>query len=193
MSTTTAPAGAGELLRQAIETFQSAVKSGMRLQEESTRRFTEMLRGSNSPLDWQKMTQKAMGEALVTTQRSIDEAIRMMNQNTKTAMGMIHRALEARPESEEMASEGQELWETVLGAMRSSSEAILKTNAQVLQSWAEFARKISNSGAEAMQRGSEAAQRSAEAAQAGVEDVVQRMSPRNHRGGVRRKRGRAKR
>ncbi len=144
MTTATSTANPTELFRQAIETFESAVKTGVKMQEESTRRFTDMLRDWGSPIEWQKKSQAVMTEAIQVTQKNVEEAVKVMNQNAKTTMELMQKALDARNVSSEADQEarGRELWESALGAMRSGTEAVLQANARVLESWTALAKKV---------------------------------------------------
>lgn len=162
MSNATA-ANVSDLFRQAVETFQDAIRSGVKIQEDSAKRFTEVLRGLGSPLDWQKNTQLMVNEAIAATQRNMDESIRLMNHNAQTAMGLLQKAFEIRTNGAapgEAAAEGaassDEMWETALGAMRTNTQVILQANARVLESWAQLAQEITGRMQQAVQSGTKA-------------------------------------
>jgi ElaB/YqjD/DUF883 family membrane-anchored ribosome-binding protein len=138
---------ANDLFRQAMDTFQSAIRTGVKIQEESTKRFTEMLRDFGSPLDWQKSTQSMMNEAIKATQKNIDESIRLMNHNAQTAMNLWQKAFENRSVQqlqEGHAAPSEELWESALGALRTNTQVILQANTRVLESWAQLARELTS-------------------------------------------------
>ncbi len=69
MPTSQAPTSPSDLFNQAVETFQTAIRTGAKVQEESTRRFTELLRDFGSPADWQKNAQSMVSSSppLTTT------------------------------------------------------------------------------------------------------------------------------
>ena len=144
--TTASPMSANDLFRQAMDTFQSAIRTGVKIQEESTKRFTEMLRDFGSPMEWQKNTQSMMNEAIKATQKNIDESIRLMNHNAQAAMGLWQKAFENRSKQqqfqEEGAAGGEELWESALGVLRTNTQVILQANTRVLESWAQLAREL---------------------------------------------------
>lgn len=133
----------GDLFRQAIETYQSAIKTGVKIQEESARRLTEMLRDAGSPLEWQKHLQAMANEAARTTQRNADESLRLMNQNAQMALNLMQKAFEARPTPPREATDAQDdLWESALGALRTNTQVILQANARVLETWAQMAKEV---------------------------------------------------
>lgn len=144
MSTTTERAN--ELFSQAIETFETAIKTGVRMQEEYTRWFTDMLGDLGSPQEWQTKSQAIINESIQMAQRNVDEAIRMMNQNTKTAMELTQRAFEARQvgSASDAQAKTREIWETALGALRTNTEAVVQANSRMLESWTELAKRLRN-------------------------------------------------
>jgi hypothetical protein len=132
-----------DLLQKSMETFQSAVKTGIRMQEESTRRFTEVLTAIGSPLDWQKKSQTIFAEAVRVAQKGVDEAIGAMNSSVKTATDLMHKALQTGDGTDQnIEQKNQRLWELTLDAMRSSTEAMLEANSRVLASWANLVKTL---------------------------------------------------
>lgn len=145
MSTTTA--GANELFSQAIETFETAIRTGVKMQEEYARWFTHMLGDVGSPQQWQSKGQTIIGESMQMAQKNFDEAIRMMNENTRTGLELMQRAFEARQVSSTSDAQARtrEIWETALGALRNNTEAVVQANSRMLETWAELAKKLRNS------------------------------------------------
>jgi len=147
MSTTTA--GPNELFGQAIETFESAVRTGVKMQEEYTRWFTDMLSELGSPQEWQQKSQTIINESIQMAQKNFDEAIRVMNQNTKTGLELMQRAFEARQASSTSDAQNRtrEIWETALGALRNNTEAVVQANSRMLETWTELAKRFRTSAA----------------------------------------------
>lgn len=145
MSTTTA--GANELFSQAIETFETAIRTGVKMQEEYARWFTHMLGDVGSPQQWQSKGQTIIGESMQMAQKNFDEAIRMMNQNTKIGLELMQRAFETRQigSTSDAQARTREIWETALGALRNNTEAVVQANSRMLETWAELAKKLRNS------------------------------------------------
>jgi hypothetical protein len=125
MSTTTA--GPNELFGQAIETFESAVRTGVKMQEEYT----------------------LINESIQMAQKNFDEAVRVMNQNTKTGLELMQRAFEARQASStsDAQTRTREIWETALGALRNNTEAVVQANSRMLETWTELAKRFRTSAA----------------------------------------------
>ena len=92
---TAIPTSTGEMFRQGMETFEAAMKAAARIQEESARRFADMLQEMGSPMQWQKRFQTVMTESVSMTQKNLDEAVKVMNQNAKATMELFQKALRA--------------------------------------------------------------------------------------------------
>jgi hypothetical protein len=144
MSTTKTAPDASELFGQSMRMFESAMRTGAKMQEESARWFSSMVTNFGSPQGWQKRTEEMMAETLNVTQKNVEEALKVMNQNAKTGLELLQKAFEARQadDSTDAQSKSRELWETALGALRSNTEAMLQANARLAETWAEVARKV---------------------------------------------------
>jgi hypothetical protein len=147
MSTTTERTN--DVLGQTIENFENALKTGVKMQEDYARWFTETLGDLGSPQDWQGKVQAVLNEAIQMAQRNVDEGVRMMNQNTKTVMEMVQRALDVRQVSStaDAQAKTREIWETALGALRTNTEAVVQANSRMLESWSGLATKLRSGAA----------------------------------------------
>jgi hypothetical protein len=138
------PTSPGNLFGQAMDAFQSAIQTGVKMQEESTRRYLELLGQFGSPADWQKTTQKITNEAITATQQSIDQSIQLINQNAQRAVVLLEKAFETRPT--QAGANGNDtaesLWGTALKAMRSNTQTILDANARMLESWSHLTQEF---------------------------------------------------
>ncbi len=138
MASPQTPPNLNDLFKQAVETFQTAVRTGAKLQEESTHRFTALLRDFGSPLEWQKNTQQMMTESIEATQKGIEESIRAINQNAQTAMTMMQKAFETRPVNGAPEVKAEELWDAALGALRTNTQVVLEANSRLVESWTQL-------------------------------------------------------
>lgn len=155
---------ASELFGQATRSFESAIQTGLKVQEDSVRFMTDMLNDIGSPQKWQQKTQAVMNEIVNSSQKNMDEAVQVMNENAKTSMDLLQKAFQARPaDSNEAQSRTLELWESTLGILRRNSEAVLRANTRLVETWTEMAKKVNG---EQMERMAEMAQRATQAATA---------------------------
>ncbi len=132
-----------ELFEQAVDTFDAAVKAGVKLQEEAAKWWSDVLSEAGTAQDWQKKMQAAMAEAIPTAQKNAEEGLKVLDQSTRSGLELMKRAFEAG-QSESIAqaqAKAQELWEASLTAMRKNAQAVVQANARAMESWAAFARR----------------------------------------------------
>jgi hypothetical protein len=128
-----------DLFRQAIRAFQSVLEIGFDVQEESTRWFTQLLNGLGSTGQWHLRGIVVVDEAMAMSQETVEEAIRLMNQNATASLELLQKAFECRPpESYPVAQDKmQELWDSGLDALRTNIQSVVDANAQAMRSWAK--------------------------------------------------------
>ncbi len=142
MTTTTKPSNeATELFDQALQSFETVLKSGVTFQQEQFKRFTDSLGAFSSPYDWLKRTQAVINDAIPATRRQIDEIGRAMQQNTTTCLEMLEKACAASRSTSmsEAQDKTRQLWEALLAAQRTNTQAIVQANARMLEIWTELA------------------------------------------------------
>jgi hypothetical protein len=155
---------ASELFGQVTRSFESAVQSGLKIQEESVKVMGEILSDLGSPQKWQKKAQAVLNEMISTSQRNMDEAVAVMNENAKTSIEMLHKAIQTQPtDSSEAQSRAMEMWETSLGILRKNTEAVVRANSRAVEVWTEMAKKVNG---EQMERMAQMAQKATQAATA---------------------------
>lgn len=140
------PSGTSQWFRQAIDMFQNSMKAGLQFQQESTRRFTDMLSEFTPSHDWRKASQDMLDEMIRASQTSFDEAVRAMNQGAKSGVELLQKAMEALPSGSVEESQGKfrELTEATLTAMRTNTQAAVQANSQMIEAWSEFAKRMAH-------------------------------------------------
>ncbi len=174
----TATQNSDELFRQAMAAWQSAVESGVKMQEESAKWMRQMF-DSDSLSEWYNKGQAAAGEAMAKVQENIDEAIRVINQQAESSMKLMQKALEAR-QGEGGVDAGirfAEWWETAMDSMRMNTQAMLKANSRIIGTWSELARKVNADTADAMSHlAQKTAQQADQIARSATERVKEMVS-----------------
>ena len=164
-----------DLFQQAICAWESAVASGVKMQEESARWLREMVSNSSSLSEWYNKGQMAAGQTVVKFQENIDEAIRVINQQAESSVRLIQKAVDARQSetSPDARARLAEWWEAAMEAMRTNSQALLKANSHVFNAWSELARKINTDAADAV---SHVAQKTAEQAEKMTQQATEHVT-----------------
>jgi hypothetical protein len=164
-----------ELFSRASRSFEAAVQSGIRIQEESLKCVTEIINENCSPETWQKKTQTLITEMVSTSQKNVDDAVAVLNENTKTGLEFFQKAFEAAPaDSSEAQAKTVNLWETALGALRRNTDVMLKANSRIVEAWTEMAKKINGDQFEKMAKmAQKASQEVSQRAQEFARDTMQ--------------------
>jgi ElaB/YqjD/DUF883 family membrane-anchored ribosome-binding protein len=160
-----------ELFGQATRAFETAIQSGIKLQEESVKFLTEMFNEVNSPEKWQKTVQSMMNGVVDSSRKSMEEAVQVMNENAQTSLELLQQACQTPPaDIEEAKSRTMTLWETTLRTVRRNTEAVLRANSRLVDAWTESAEKLNGKNLERMAK---MAQRATQEAREAVQRAVQ--------------------
>jgi BMFP domain-containing protein YqiC len=129
-----------ELVEQAVGCFDAALKTGVKLQEDATKWWSDMLNEAGSIQEWQKKLTSCMTDAIPTAQKNAEECLHMIDQNTRSSMDLLKKAFDACQSESIADAQGkmQELWSASLSALRQNAQTIVQTNARVMESWVAF-------------------------------------------------------
>ena len=142
-STKTSPGDAKELFQQAVETFETAFKTSVKIQEDVSNFLTDALGEISSPQQWQEKCDSLASEAFPLIRKNIDEAVHVVNLNAKTSLELLQKAFEiGQSESiDDTQNKTRDLWEQWLQAVRINTQAMVQANARVMESWTTMAKK----------------------------------------------------
>ena len=132
----------GDLFQQAMDSFETALRAGMKLQEESTQRCVEILRDVGSPLEWERTVPAKVSKAIAAMQQNVDQSIRFMNENAQQTVNLMETALQMHRLDPEANEEDGYFWTYAVNAMQTNAEIIRQANARVLESWGELAKEV---------------------------------------------------
>ena len=139
----TAKNKSGDLFQQAMESFETGLRAGMTLQEESVQRCVEILRDVGSPLEWERTVPAKVSKAIAAMQQNVDQSIRFMNENAQQTVDLMEMALQQMQGANAFTNqEDGYFWTYALNAMRTNSQVVRQANAHVLESWTELAKEV---------------------------------------------------
>ncbi len=132
-----------ELLDQAMKNYEQALRTGVRLQEDTARWWTNFFNQTAWPQEWQKQVNTVMSQAIPTAQKNVEESLRLLDQGSRTGLNLLKKAMNGTQSAVtgDVQSEVQELWQSSLTVLRSSMQAITESQARMMESWTEFMRK----------------------------------------------------
>lgn len=142
-----------QLFEQAMNSYEQAFRSGLKLQEESRRWFAAMLETAGPSRDWHKTFRSMTSEMLPEMQKRMEEGLRMVEQNSRTSLEVLRLFQQATdlPNANPMAETQNRLlsfWEASLDSMRGSARSVAEANTQAIESWMELFRKGTQFAAE---------------------------------------------
>lgn len=132
-----------DLFDQALKSYEQALKTGVKMQEESAKAFSELVTQATSPQDWQKQMKTVTDDFIPQTQKTVDEGLKLIEQTSKSSIELLKKAVAVgQPVS---APDAQAkllgLWEASLNTMRDTAAAITQANQKALESWMAYVRK----------------------------------------------------
>jgi hypothetical protein len=138
----TADSKSGDLFQQAMGSFETALRAGMKLHEESTQRCVEILRDVGSPLEWERTVPAKVSKAIAAMQQNVDQSIRFMNENAQQTVSLMELAMEMHRANSHGDGEDSYFWNYAVNAMQTNAEIIQQANARVVESWGELAKEV---------------------------------------------------
>jgi len=138
----TAKSKSGDLFQQAMGSFETALRTGMKLQEESTQRCVEILRDVGSPLEWERTVPAKVSKAIEAMQQNVAQSIRFMNENAQQTVNLMEMALQMHRSNSDASEEDGNFWTYALKAMQTNAQIIQQANSRVLEAWGELAKEV---------------------------------------------------
>lgn len=132
-----------ELFDQAIKSCEQAMRTSVRLQEDTTRWWTNFLDHATWAQEWQKQMNTVMAQAIPTAQKNLEDSLRLIDQGSKTGLNLLKKAMDGtrNANASDVQSQVQELWHSSLTVMQSNIRAITESQTRMMESWTEFVRK----------------------------------------------------
>jgi hypothetical protein len=132
-----------ELLEQAVQNYEQALKTGVRLQEECGKCLTNFFKQPTGPQDWPKAAVSAMDEVFPVAQKNIEETLGLIEQNSCASLDLLKKGAETFQASSiaEGQARVQDLWQTSLDLLQKNTQAMMQSSARLAESWTQFARK----------------------------------------------------
>src|SRR5579883_1495721 len=112
------PPGA-EMFDQAVKSYEHALRTGVRLQEDATRWWTNLLQQSNCTQDWQRQMSSVVSQAIPTAERNLEESLRLVDQSCKTGLNLLKRAVDVprTNAASDVQSQVQEIFQSSLNVL----------------------------------------------------------------------------
>jgi hypothetical protein len=136
-----------ELMEQALRNYEQALQSGLKLQEESSKWWSDFL-GQTAASDWQKRWKSTANQTIPIVQKRMEDSLRLLEQSSRTSLDLLKQAfaVSANDSTASAQTKLQELWEASLEALRNNAQAVAQANGKFVESWVQL---VSGTAAEA--------------------------------------------
>jgi hypothetical protein len=143
MPTEEKPKAVADLLDQAMRSFEQALRTGIKVQEESARLWTNLVNQTGASTDMQKKWKTLLDEWIPQTQKNMDEWVKIVEQNCGTSVELLRKALAASQVATlpEAQSKVLGFWEGSVNALRDGTVGMLQANGRAAESWIAYSRK----------------------------------------------------
>ncbi len=134
---------ASELFDQALKNYESAMRTGLKIQEDAAKYWGKLLSQAASPQDFQKQVLSLANDVIPVTQKSMQSCLELMEQNSRTSVDLVKKGMEAAQTT--TAGETQkklvEFCEGSLKSLKGNAQAIIDINAKAMDSWIVLVKK----------------------------------------------------
>ena len=126
-----------ELMEQAMKNYEQALQAGLKLQEESSKWWSDFMTQSAAPADWQKRWKTTANQTIPIVQTRMEDALRLLEQSSRTSLELLKQAVTVTTSDSSASAQMklQQLWEASLETMRNNAQAVAQANAKVVESW----------------------------------------------------------
>ena len=134
---------AAELYEQAMKSYEQALKTALKLQEDSVKVWTGLLNQPAAPQDFQKRVKALTDEAIPQTQKNIEDNLKLVEQTSRTSIELLKKAAATAQATtvQDAQSRFLNFCEASLTAVRDTTVAVTQANAKALESWVGYVRK----------------------------------------------------
>ena len=132
-----------DLFEQGLKNYEQALKTGLKLQEDSLRLWTGLLNQPTAPQELQKRSKAMVDEIIPQAQKTIEENLKLVEHNSRTTIELLKKAAATTQATtvQEAHSKFLSLWEASLNAVRDTTMAFAQANAKAVESWNGYVRK----------------------------------------------------
>lgn len=129
-----------KLFEEAVKSFDTAVKTGVQIQQDLTRVWTDALAKVDPMRGSDARTQAFMDQAIPTAQKSVEECLKLIDKATQSSLELMRKAISggAIQSVPELKTRTQEVWEMSLNALKTNAQAMADANSRMLEAWMQL-------------------------------------------------------
>src|SRR6516165_7365923 len=129
-----------QVFHDAMRNYEEALKSGIKLQEESVNLWKDLLSKLGSPEEFQAKLESMRADAFPQARKRMEEFVETFNRTSNQTIDLIRKTLgvyqaTSVPEAQRRV---QDLIESSLTALRTNVQSALNTDAKIITDWKEL-------------------------------------------------------
>jgi hypothetical protein len=139
---------AGDLMNQAMENFSSAMKTGLKVQEEAAKWWLDAAGDAGSLVGMQKKAQEFVRSAVPALRANAEDYLRAMDQNSRKSLDLLKKAYDVAQSDSvaDVQAKLREMWEDSLAAVRSNVQSAVQLNTRLMESYRDLVGKAAGNG-----------------------------------------------
>ena len=130
-----------KVFQEAMRSYESALKSGIQVQEESVNLWKDLLTKLGSPQDFQAKLESMTADAFPKARERMEEFVETFNRTSSQTVSLFEKTLSVYQATSvpEAQRRMHDLIESSLATLRVNVHSALNTNAKLIASWKELA------------------------------------------------------
>lgn len=131
---------ASDLFSQAFESFDAALKTGVKIQEDSLKWWSDLVGEPRKSTEWQERMTSFVSDAMDTARKNTEESLKAYGKISRNTLEQLKKCFDGAPGGavEEWQKSLEKLWEESLETLQKNTETVLATNEKAFKMWASF-------------------------------------------------------
>ena len=138
-----AAAAGTEIFSQAMKSYEQALRTGVKLQEDTAKWLTSFCQQPPWTQELKKQMGSVVSQAIPAIQRNMEESLRLIDMVNKTTLNLLKKSTNgsSTAAAADVQPEMQRLWQSSLSVMQSNMKSLTDSQTKAVESWTEFMRK----------------------------------------------------
>ncbi len=129
-----------EILRESTDNYEKALKSGIKLQEDTINLWKDVLPKVGSPEELKAKLEQLSAELVPAARKQMDEVVETLSRTSEQVLSLSEKTVSVykAPTLEEAKSRLQDLAESYLAVTRENLKIAFDANARVIGYWSDL-------------------------------------------------------
>lgn len=135
-----------DMAEEVVKNWEQAVRSGLKMQQETGQWWNNWFSQSAPAGDWQKRMPNfnhLVNDYIPAARERMGEVCDLMETNTRTGTELLKKAADAAkaPVIADSQAKWMDFWTSSMEAARSNGEAMARINGRAIESWIDYVQK----------------------------------------------------